>query len=57
MCLLCRVDIPEAQSLQLKLMDAILGPEEHRHKVWLPGSQPVSLDKSNLSLLKERQYW
>ncbi|EFN54818.1 hypothetical protein CHLNCDRAFT_24090 [Chlorella variabilis] len=27
------------------------------HKVWLPGSQPVSLDKSNLSLLKERQYW
>lgn len=52
-----QVDIPEAQSLQLKLMDAILGPEEHRHKVWLPGSQPVSLDKSNLSLLKERQYW
>ena len=26
----------------------------HQH---FPGSQPVSLDRSNLALLKERRYW
>ncbi|KAL4857277.1 mRNA-capping enzyme [Chlorella vulgaris] len=51
------VDMSETQALQALLMDAILGPDPNRNRTWLPGSQPVSLDASNLSLLKERQYW
>ena len=43
--------------LRAKLMDAILGPDPHRNRVWLPGSQPVSLDALNKGLLEERQYW
>lgn len=49
--------MPEESVLRAKLMDAILGVDPNRSRVWLPGSQPVSLDASNKSLLSERQYW
>lgn len=53
------VNMPEEQVLKLRLMDAILGLEadHNNRRMWLPGSQPVSLDHSNKTLLKERQYW
>ncbi|PSC72146.1 mRNA-capping enzyme isoform X1 [Micractinium conductrix] len=52
-----QVNLPEENMLRAKLMDAILGPDPHRNRVWLPGSQPVSLDALNKGLLEERQYW
>jgi hypothetical protein len=52
-----QVGMPEESLLRAKLMDAILGHDPSRNRTWLPGSQPVSLDASNISLLGERQYW
>ena len=52
-----QVNLPEEAFLRSRVMDAILGPDPHRNRVWLPGSQPVSLDSSNKSLLEERPYW
>lgn len=49
--------MPEESVLRVKLMDAILGPDHYHNRVWLPGSQPVSLDATNKGLLEERQYW
>lgn len=52
------MDLAEEADLRAKLMDAILGPDhEGRRRIWLPGSQPVSLDATNKSLLEQRQYW
>ena len=47
----------EENFLRHRLMECILGPDPERHRTWFPGSQPVSLDASNLGLLQERQYW
>jgi hypothetical protein len=52
-----QVDIPEAQDVQQTIMNLILGFDPYRTRVWLPGSQPVSLDSTNLKLLKELNYW
>lgn len=52
-----QVNLPEEAFLRSRVMDAILGPDPFRNRVWLPGSQPVSLDASNKSLLEERPYW
>lgn len=52
-----QVNLPEEVFLRSRVMDAILGPDPFRNRVWLPGSQPVSLDASNKSLLEERPYW
>ena len=55
------VSVEEAQYMQSFLMDAILGPVDphigSRHKMWFPGSQPVSLDRSNLKLLEDHRFW
>lgn len=51
------MNLPEEAFLRMRVMDAILGPDPERNRVWLPGSQPVSLDSSNKSLLEERPYW
>ncbi len=47
----------EAQAVQQVIMDLVLGYDPERSRVWLPGSQPVSLDSTNLQLLRELKYW
>lgn len=51
------MDVLEAQAVQQVIMDLILGHDPDRSRVWLPGSQPVSLDSTNLQLLRELKYW
>lgn len=51
-----QVSPEEAAFLQGMVMDLILGPDHNRDRLWFPGSQPVSLDSTNLDLLGDRRY-
>lgn len=43
--------------VQKLVMEKILGPHFDAHRVYFPGSQPVSLAAANLALLRQRRYW
>lgn len=56
------VTLGEARYIQTFVMDAILGPDQAtggngRMRIYFPGSQPVSLERKNMDLLRDRRYW
>jgi mRNA-capping enzyme len=51
------VSAPEADWVRGFLMDEIMGPDPGGRPLHFPGSQPVSLARSNLHLLADRRYW
>ena len=47
----------EADVVQRSIMVSVLGPKAEMDQPFFPGSQPVSLARSNLELLNSRRYW
>ncbi|KAL6780541.1 MRCE1 [Auxenochlorella protothecoides x Auxenochlorella symbiontica] len=47
----------EAATVCGSIVEMIAGPGQDHRRAWFPGSQPVSLDRSNLELLRQRRYW
>ncbi|KAL3701796.1 hypothetical protein R1sor_019818 [Riccia sorocarpa] len=43
--------------LQESVMSSLDLPAQHHHNLKFPGSQPVSLDRKNLQLLRQRYYY
>lgn len=45
----------EAATVCGSIVEMIAGPGQDHRRAWFPGSQPVSLDRSNLELLRQRR--
>lgn len=45
----------EAATVCGSIVEMIAGPAQDHRRAWFPGSQPVSLDRSNLELLRQRR--
>ncbi|KDD75262.1 mRNA capping enzyme [Helicosporidium sp. ATCC 50920] len=51
------VGVAEAAYVVAGVLDCVLGAGASQGRRWFPGSQPVSLARSNLELLRSHRYW